>query len=190
MESRAPQVGPERKPQAVDAIGMALELIDIRSFSTVWYWIALVTLWFSVSHRVMGVPYDLILRARRLGGAADAELTVLARIHAERVLFVAESAPLVWVGLGAFMVTGLGLLAFVYDVEFAQALFCLLFPMLFVIRHRILTARRIATSAAEGQALYRCLMQHRRMVQVIGVVAISATALYGTYQNLTRSILN
>lgn len=189
MESRAPQVGPERKLQAVDAIGMALELIDIRSFSTVWYWIAMAALWFSVSHRVMGVPYDLILRARRLGGAADAELAVLARIHAERVLFVAESAPLVWVGLGAFGVTGLGLMAFVYDVEFAQALFCLLFPMLFVLRHRVVTARRIV-AGAEGPTLYRSLMQHRRIVQVIGVVAISATALYGTYQNLTRSILN
>ena len=44
------------------------ELIDMRSFSNLWYWIVLAVLWSSVSHWVLGVPFDMVQRAKRHGG--------------------------------------------------------------------------------------------------------------------------
>ncbi len=44
------------------------------SFSNLWYWIALAVMWSSTSHWVLGVPYDMIQRARREGGQAEADL--------------------------------------------------------------------------------------------------------------------
>ena len=44
------------------------ELIDMRSFSNLWFWIALAVVWSSASHWVLGVPWDMALRAKRKGG--------------------------------------------------------------------------------------------------------------------------
>ena len=44
------------------------EVIDMRSFSNLWYWIMLAVIWSSTSHWVLGVPHDMFIRARRQGG--------------------------------------------------------------------------------------------------------------------------
>ncbi len=44
---------------------LIFDLIDMRSFSNLWYWIALAVTWSSTSHWVLGVPFDMVLRARR-----------------------------------------------------------------------------------------------------------------------------
>jgi hypothetical protein len=41
-----------------------------------------------------------------------------------------------------------------------------------------------------GEALYRRLMLHRRLVQVVGMLAIFVTSMFGMYQNINISILN
>ncbi|MFN7001553.1 MAG: component of SufBCD complex, partial [Elioraea tepidiphila] len=84
----------------------------------------------------------------------------------------------------------LGMLAFYYDVEFAQAVFLLMFPMAFVVWLSVLACRRIRNGENTGEKLYRRLTIHRRWTQAIGVVAIFVTAMYGTWQNLSISILN
>ena len=174
----------------MEILQIANEVIDFRSFSNLWFWIALAVLWSSTSHWVMGVPHDMIYRARRLGGQASQDLEDLARIYAARVLHVVDTALPALVGLGCFWLTALGVLAFYYDVEFAQALFLLSAPMTLVVWHSIRTARRVASAAQSGDALYHCLMWHRRVTQVIGMVSIFITALYGMWQNFNTSILS
>ena len=70
---------------------MALDVIDLRSFSNLWYWIALATLWSSVSHWVLGVPHDMIQRARREGGQAQSDVEDLVRININRLLHLIDS---------------------------------------------------------------------------------------------------
>ena len=43
-------------------------------------WIVLAVAWSSASHWVLGVPFDMVMRARRQGGQAAADLEDLARI--------------------------------------------------------------------------------------------------------------
>ena len=63
------------------------EVIDMRSFSNLWYWIALAVLWSSVSQWVLGVPFDMILRARReKEGEAMDDLQDLVRINVNRII--------------------------------------------------------------------------------------------------------
>ena len=54
----------------MDAFRAIFELIDMRSFSSLWFWILLAVTWSTASHWVIGVPYDLIQRARRTGPEA------------------------------------------------------------------------------------------------------------------------
>ena len=62
------------------------QVIDLRSFSSVWYWIMLAVLWSSISHYVLGVPYDMITRARRQHGQIEEDMVDLVRINVNRML--------------------------------------------------------------------------------------------------------
>lgn len=174
----------------MEVFDLAFEVIDMRSFSNLWYWIALAVLWSSASHWVMGIPHDMIFRARRLGGAAETDLEEMARIYAARVLEVVDTAFLFLIGFACFWFTMLGTLAFYYDVEFAQALFFLMAPMTVVVWHSIRTARLVTGPCRTGEALYRALLWHRRVTQLVGMLAVTVTALYGMWQNFNVSILN
>lgn len=183
-------VGSERKPRQVEIFDTVFEVIDMRSFSNLWYWIALAVLWSSTSHWVLGIPHDMIQRARREGGQAQQDLEDLARINSSRLLNVMDRGAVVVVAMGFFWVTVLAVLAFWYDVEFAQAVFLLMAPMSIVVWLSVRVCRKIAAGENTGEALFRRLTWHRRWTQAIGMVAIFVTAMYGTWQNISLSILH
>ena len=161
------------------------EVIDMRSFSNLWYWIGLAVFWSSVSHWILGVPYDSILRARR-GTPPEAmnDLQDLVRVNVNRILYIAEISGN-WIALfGSAFLTALGLAAFVYSVEFAQAVFLLVAPLSILGLMTVRTARRIKARGLSGEQLVKCLIRHRFGTQVFGVVAIFFTAMFGMYTNL------
>jgi hypothetical protein len=160
------------------------EVIDMRSFSNLWFWIALAVMWSTASHWVLGVPFDMVTRAARRGGQAQADLEDLVRINIDRILFFAGSAGAWLVGVTSFLLTMLALLGFVYDIEFAQAVFCLFLPMSLVWAKGLRTARRIRAEALTGAALRRRLKGQRIFTQAVGMVAIFVTAMWGMYRNL------
>ncbi|MBN2907243.1 MAG: component of SufBCD complex [Rhodobacteraceae bacterium] len=165
------------------------ELIDMRSFSNLWYWIALAVLWSTSSHWVLGVPFDLIQRARRQGGQTAVDVADLVRINAGRYLYIARVAGLWVVGFGTALLTGLGIVGFVYGVEFCQAVFLLGAPMVLVGLWSVRTSLRYERLAPEGETLYRMLRLHRLGVQLMGICAIFVTAMWGMWQNLEIGVL-
>ncbi|NUB43185.1 component of SufBCD complex [Fertoebacter nigrum] len=165
------------------------EFIDTRSFSNMWFWIALAVLWSTASHWVLGVPYDLILRAKRSGGRVQADMESMVRINADRMLYIVRRAGMWLVGLVAMLVSALFLLGFVYGQEFAQAVFCLMAPMTLVGGLTLRAAARVEALRPEGADMHRLLLHHRLTTQGIGMVAIFFTALWGMYQNLSVSAL-
>ena len=174
----------------MEVLDTVFEVIDMRSFSNLWYWIALAVLWSSTSHWVLGVPHDMIQRARREGGQAQQDLEDMVRINAGRLLWMVNNGALVLVALGCFWLTGLAILAFWYDLEFAQAVFFLAFPMVFVVVLSVRACKRIMAGENTGEALYRRMIVHRRWTQSIGMMAIFVTAMYGMWQNVSASILH
>ncbi len=193
MQRRAPQgrkCGTWGRPGiAVEWYDTVFELIDARSFSNLWFWIVLAVLWSSVSHWVLGVPYDMISRGRRQGGQAQADVETLVAINARRLLYIGRVAGLLLVAICAFLVTTLAVLGFLYRVELAQAFFLLTFPMVFVALVSLHTTRRYEIELPEGEALYRLLFRHRIAVQGIGMLAIFVTALWGMWHNLYVPVL-
>ena len=159
------------------------DVIDFRSFSSLWYWIVLAVTWSSASHWVLGVPFDVIMRARRHGGQTMRDLEDLARINVNRILFVARASGLWAAGFVTFALSALGTLAFWYDVEFAQAVFLIALPLSVLGLLSLVTAARIEAEAPLGESLVRRLLRHRFWTQLIGVAAIFVTAMYGMYQN-------
>jgi hypothetical protein len=161
-----------------------LQIIDMRSFSNLWFWIALAVMWATVSHWVLGVPNDMIIRARRNGGQAEIDLEDLVRINCNRLLYIGQVSGLWLLGFGCFLFTTLVILGFVYDVQLAQAVFLLGLPMSMVGLLNLSTARLIATEQPNGEDLRRRLSRQRTYTQVIGMISIFVTSLWGMYQNL------
>lgn len=165
------------------------ELIDMRSFSNLWYWIALAVLWSTTSHWVLGVPYDLVQRARRQGGQAAIDLEDMVRINTNRLLYIGQTSGLWLIGLVMFSITVLILLSFYYKYEFAQAVILLVFPMTIIWLLSLSTARVIRELESSGEDLQRRLHRHRIYTQIIGMISIFITALWGMLQNLQVSPL-
>src|SRR5690606_37373171 len=97
----------------------------------------------------------------------------LVRININRLLHVVDQGALVLVAVSAFWLTTLLVMAFWYDIEFAQAVVFLAAPMLLVVWFSVRASRRIVAEAATGEALHRRLNIHRRIVQVIGMISIA-----------------
>lgn len=165
------------------------ELIDMRSFSNLWYWIALAVMWSTASHWVLGVPYDMVLRARRSGGQAESDLEAMVRINVGRILYISGISGMWLLGFAFFILTILGLLGFWYWMEFAQAVFLLVFPMTLVGALSVHTAHGIADAGVTGEALRKRLALHRFWTQAIGMLAIFVTAFWGMFQNMQLGVL-
>ncbi|MCU9846866.1 component of SufBCD complex [Defluviimonas sp. WL0024] len=165
------------------------DLIDFRSFSNLWYWIALAVTWSAASHRVLGIPFDMVMRARRLGGKAEQDLQDIVRVNVTRILYIGREAGVILMAMFSFVLTTLGLLGFLYRVEFCQAIFLIALPMSLVGLLSLATAARIEEHDEQGEVLRRRLSMHRIMVQAIGIVSIFVTAFWGMLQNMNLSIL-
>ena len=166
---------------------LALESIDLRSFSNLWFWIALAVLWSTASHWIVGVPFDLVRRAARGHEAALADMHALANIHARRLVAIADETGLVATAVSFFIVTVLGLLGFVYRVEFAQALVLLMVPLMVVGWIMLRAARRVDGLGVDD--LGHLLVRTRRIVQGVGVVSIFVTSMWGMWVNLNANVL-
>ena len=169
----------------LDWYSTVFELIDMRSFSNLWFWIALAVLWSTASHWVIGVPFDMVGRARKYGGQAETDLEDMVRVNANRLGYIANVSGLWLLGFTCFLLSGCAILGFIYRLEFAQAIFLLAFPMSFVGALNLSLARRIIAEELHGEVLRRQLAKHRTIVQAIGMVAIFVTAVWGMYRNLS-----
>ena len=167
----------------MDFLDFVTEVIDLRSFSNLWYWIVLAILWSTLSHWTIGVPYHLVSRARRGDEKADEDMMILARMNAERMLHYADTSGTFAVGLSFFLLSGLAVTGWGYGIEFCQAIFLLICPGLIVLALGVWTSRRLQ---GDGYAhVSQMLRQHRTIVQILGVVFIFATAFWGMYQNIS-----
>lgn len=173
----------------MDLSQTVFDLIDMRSFSNLWFWVALAVFWSSASHWVLGVPWDAVLRAKRSGGQAEIDFEDLVRIHTNRILHISGVSGLWLMALTCFVLTGLAGLGFSYGVEFAQAVFLLLFPMSIIGLLSIREAKAIRANAVSGEALRKRVGRHRVWVQFIGMISIFVTSLWGMYQNFLVSPL-
>ena len=162
-----------------------LDFLTLRTFSSVWYWIAVAVVWATVSQRPMGVPYDMVWRAQRKATGARAALDAVARGLAHRLVSgMSRGGPFV-VAFGSAVLTALLLLAFVYGLEFAQGLLLIVLPVALVGALSIRTARQID----RGGDPVRHLRRLRSGTHAIAFVALFVTAFWGVYVNLVVPVL-
>ncbi len=168
----------------MDWTGTVFEVIDMRSFSNLWFWIALAVTWSRASHNILGVPYDMVGRAARQGGQAQRDLEEMVRIRSDRLLRFVDASGAWLVALAAMALSALFVLGTTYDVEFAQAVFLIMLPLGLVAATAIRCARQIRAANLRGAELRRRLARQRVAVQAIGMAAIFVTTMWGMYRNM------
>ncbi len=166
-----------------------IEVIDTRSFTSIWYWIIVAVTWSSTSHWTMGVPFDAVTRARRAGGEAQDDLELLARVNVNRILNIIDQAGLWVVGFATFLLSMLGILGFWYDIEIFQAILLIVGPLTIVALLSVRSARRIRQRGTTGSDLRIHITRQRFVNQFIGLVSIFITAFWGMWHNLSASVL-
>jgi hypothetical protein len=172
----------------LDFLDLVTEVIDLRSFSSLWYWIVLAVMWSSLSHWVLGIPYHLVQRARRGDADSQRDLQLLVALHIRRIDEFGAISGTVFVAVASFTLSALIVLGWAFGVEFAQAVVFLLAPLLAVTGLSFRTAGRVRDVAIDE--LCQRLRQHRLIVQAMGVVSIFVTAFWGMYANVTSSPLH
>lgn len=162
------------------------EVIDLRSFSNIWYWITLASFWSAMSYFVLGVPSDMIQRAAREGGQAAEDVVTLARISILRTIHLAGQYRLIAAFVVPFFLSLMLILALFYGHELSQALLLLLLPAALV---AVLTHRRCQAIMRENpdfDGLMRHLRRQRFITQLIGMISMSIAVMWGMWVNFYR----
>lgn len=167
-----------------------LSLIDMRSFSSVWFWIVVALFWSAVTHNVLGVSYDMIVQARKKGGQPLADVRTLVEIHVRRMLAMMRNIGHWIFGFVAAVMSLIFVLAFVYGLELAQAVFLLLMPLTITRVMALRLAFRVEREGLADDRLLRVLLRHRLWMQLLGVVIIFLTAVWGMLRVMTASVLS
>ncbi|MFC0199128.1 hypothetical protein [Paracoccus rhizosphaerae] len=179
-------------PQVDSLIG----LLDSRSFMTIWYWLTLIGMWSATGRSVLGVPSEVLARARaaRAKGDIDGPAVIALLDWLSLVLPRWQLGPregVVFLGVTSFLMSSMTVLGFVFWLELAQALVLLLFPfwLLFWMRTRL--ARRLMpviegaqddrlSLAEAGAECARKMAWHRTLVTMLSIAAVAVTVLWGT----------
>ncbi|PUB12813.1 hypothetical protein [Yoonia sediminilitoris] len=161
------------------------QVISLHTFSNVWYWLAVAVTWSTASHWIIGVPFDMIHRARRNGDQATADLEAIVAINVRRLIAIADVAGLWLMGFAAFVLSVLAMAGFYYGFELAQGFFCIALPLTVVVILNIRLSMSFARSQPTGDDLVHALLGLRFWIQTIAMVSIFATAMYGMYHNLS-----
>lgn len=173
-----------------------ISFLDSRSFGTIWFWLALIGMWSAAGRSVLGVPSEVLARARRaqIDGEPEAPAVITLLDWLSLTLPRWRLGPkegAVFLAVSSFLLSSLAILGFGYGLEMAQALTLLLLPFMALFWMRVRLARRLASLLSSGQdgtrpiagiaaEAVRRMQTHRWLVTALSIVAVAATALWGT----------
>jgi hypothetical protein len=155
------------------------QLIELETFSSVWYWAVVVVSWAVACHWLIGIPFDMLIRARRGKGREMADLEAMVDINVRRIVWFQEIGGAGFAALAAFFLAGTGLLAIGYRFELAVGVLILAVPLFVVLLLNLRLARALNANPLKGQELVARLFRVRLWTQGIAAVSLFATSAFG-----------
>lgn len=161
------------------------EWIELRSFASIWYWIAVAVFWAILSHRILGVPMVMVDRALWGDGHAEADAATIARLHAKTTARPIEVFTLFFI---AFALASCLTLGFLLKVEIFKAISLIFLPWCYL-QFRAHCAALFVLQASDRD-ITRRLARERRWIRILSLVFTLVSALYGVGHILNHSVLN
>ena len=165
--------------RAVSSLSVLIQLLGSRSFTSLWYWLAFAGIWSVVTRNTLGIPAEVVLRARR--GEDWRVLHDWLRLVLPHWR-VGPVAGMVMTALCCFILTTLAVLGFSHQMEAAQALFLLLAPLvlLLVLRVRLALGLARLMLGAPGpepvQTAARRIIRHGWVGMALSLLAIASAS--------------
>ena len=159
-------------------------VIALDTFSNIWFWAAVVVSWAVACHWLIGVPFDMLLRARRGGEQEMADLETMVDINVRRIIWFQQITGAGAAAVSAFFLAGTGLLAIWYRYEPAIGVFILGLPLLAVLLVNLQLAMSLHQRPLQGRDLLARLFRARLWTQVLAAVSLFFTAVFGMAYNI------
>jgi hypothetical protein len=148
-----------------------IETLAAASFLSIWYWVLHAVVWTLACYRTLGVPLDMLHRARgapEIAGRVDALAQLAsARIGGVHDLLGAPIAALIGFILAVLAVIGFGL-----AVEAAQAAFVIVLPLAVIGYSKLRLALAVRRRGMAGAELVLALARRRVWHQFIAILAM------------------
>lgn len=141
------------------------------SFQNIWYWAFSVLAWTVATQRTLGVPYDMLLRAKHDPDEVP-RVEWLAHHAAERVNAVYGRAGTAIAAAVGFLLAGLFVFGFFSRYEIARAAFVLALPLAMIGYSTLRLALSVEKHDLRGNGLVTVLARRRFWHQVVAVLAI------------------
>jgi len=145
------------------------------SFQSPWYWVLHVVVWTLACYRTLGVPHDMLLRARRMPEVAG-RVDLLCRLSCERIGGVYDGMGVPLGAASGFVLAACFALGFMSGIEAAQAAFALLMPLAVIAYSKLRLALAVRRKRMEGPELVLALARRRVWHQFIAVLAMLGAA--------------
>lgn len=160
---------------------MITRLIELNTFTSAWYWLTVIVTWAIASNWLIGVPFDMLFRARKCAPQPIADLEALVDINVRRIVATNGVFGIAITALIAFVLSGLAVLGFAYRFELAQGLLVLGAPLTLIVIINMRLAHQLNNNPLGGSDLVRRLFVVRLWTQVIAMVSLFFTSMYGAY---------
>ncbi|MEM7242125.1 MAG: hypothetical protein AAF429_08065 [Pseudomonadota bacterium] len=155
------------------------DILNSRSFFSIWYWIFLAVTWAHLTHFSLGIGYHDVRHADRVKGQAMQDLETIVAINLRNTLPMLKNHGAILVGIMAFMLSVFLTIGLAFDFELMQAigLFWFFLCILGIFSWQFLM--RLEADTPKGTDLVNAFKKHRLIKKIVGFVALFVTAIYG-----------
>ncbi|MGJ8587124.1 MAG: hypothetical protein ACSHXW_03140 [Yoonia sp.] len=165
----------------MDSTLALLRLLDIQTFSSLWYWMAVMVTFAVASNWLLGVPFDMLFRARKLDAPHLADLEAVVDVNVRRIVEINAYFGVAITVMVAFSLSVLVILSVFYRFELAQGLLALAAPLTLIMVMNMRLAHQLHAAPLSGRDLVQRLFRVRLWTQVVSMIALFFTAMYGMY---------
>jgi uncharacterized membrane protein len=142
---------------------------------------AVIVTWAVASNWLLGVPFDILYRARKLRAPQLGDLEALVDVNVRRIVEIEAFLGVAIAAMITFCLTILVLLGAFYHVELAQGLLALAAPLTLIMVMNMRLAHQLHAAPLSGRELVQTLFRVRLWTQVVSMIALFFTAMYGMY---------
>ena len=151
------------------------QFLAAASFQSLWYWVLHVVVWTLACYRTLGVPHDMLFRARRQPEVA-LRVDELAHLACARVGGIYDALGVPLAAVAGFLLAGVFALGFPSGIETAQAAFAIMLPFMVITYSKLRLALAVRRKRMAGPELVLALARRRIWHQFIAVAAMLGSA--------------
>jgi len=141
------------------------------SFQSVWYWALHLVVWTLACYRTLGVPLDMLHRARTAPAIAG-RVDLLAQLSAARIGGVHDLLGVPLAALAGFVLATLFVVGFGLGIETMQAALLILLPLAVIGYSKLRLALAVRRRGLAGTELVLALARRRVWHQFIAILAM------------------